>query len=196
MARQYLLKVRADRFRRTRRRIVEAAVDLHTTIGPAHTTDVDVARRAGVTRVTFYRHFPTDVSLFQACTEHGLERWPPPDPAAWRLIADPEARLSVALAQLYAYYRVAGPGLLVVARDVPLLRRELLVSPNRIDIIRSMPAVLLRGWRVGGRRRRLVAAALHHAVALRTWQTLVREHGLADDDAIELLVGMVRVAAR
>lgn len=194
MARPYRMKIRADRLKRTRSRIVEAAVDLHTTIGPAHTADVAVARKAGVTRVTLYRHFPDDRSLFRACMQHGLDRWPPPDPEAWRRIAEPQARLSAALAQLYAYYRVAGPGLVVIARDAPLLRRELLVSPSRMDILRSMPAVLLRGWKVRGRRRRLVAAALHHAVAVRTWQTLVREQGLADGDAVELLVGMVLAA--
>jgi len=63
-----------------------------------------------------------------------------------------------------------------------------------MDILRSMPAVLLGGWKVRGRRRRLVAAALNHAVAIRTWQTLVREQGLADGDAVELLVGMVLAA--
>jgi len=194
MARHYRLKIRAEGLKRTRRRIVEAAVDLHTTVGPAHTTDVAVARRAGVTRVTLYRHFPDDLSLFQACTEHGLERWPPPDPETWRRITEPEARLYVALTQLYVYYRVAGLGLVVISRDASLLRRELLVSPSRMDILRSMPAVLLRGWKVRGRRRRLVAAALNHAVAVRTWQTLVREQGLADGDAVELLVGMVLAA--
>jgi AcrR family transcriptional regulator len=38
MARKYELKRRAERQAETRRRIVDAAVALHTTIGPAHTS--------------------------------------------------------------------------------------------------------------------------------------------------------------
>ena len=37
MARSYQLKKRAERQEETRRRIVEAAVDLHGTVGPART---------------------------------------------------------------------------------------------------------------------------------------------------------------
>jgi AcrR family transcriptional regulator len=133
---------------------VEAAVELHTTVGPAHTTDAAVAKRANVTRMTFYRHFPSDASLFRACTTHGLRRWPPPDPHSWRRIADPEARLRLALRELYEYYRVAGPGLVAIVRDAPLLRPELLAFPGRMSVLRSMSDVLLEGRKARGRQRR------------------------------------------
>src|SRR5256885_721476 len=68
-------------------RSVEAAGGLHPTAGPAHTPDVGIAQRAGVTRRTFYRHFPDDVSLFKACTRHAMEKWPDPDPDPWRRIS-------------------------------------------------------------------------------------------------------------
>jgi hypothetical protein len=108
----------------------------------------------------------------------------------WRRIAEPENRLRLALQELYAYYRVAGQGLAVISRDAPLLRPELQVSPSRIDVLRAMPGVLLEGWNVRGRRRHLLAAALGHATAVTTWQSLVEQQGLSDDEAVDLLVAM------
>jgi AcrR family transcriptional regulator len=195
MARKYKLQRRAERQEETRRRIVQAAVELHTTVGPAHTTDLAIAERAGVTRRTFYRHFTDEVSLFRACSSHGLKQWPPPNPDRWRGTVDPEERLGVALRELYYYYRVAGAGLMVMARDAPLLRPELYVSPSRIEILRAIPGTLLQGWRVRGRNREVLAAALQHVTAVTTWHSLVVQQGLTETEAIYLLVAMVRCAA-
>ena len=68
MARKYTLKKRADQQAQTRQRIVEAAVDLHGSVGPAATTISMVAERAGVQRHTLYAHFPDERSLFLACS--------------------------------------------------------------------------------------------------------------------------------
>ena len=57
--RKYELKKRAERLAETRRRITEATVELHGTVGPAATHINEVARRAGVQRMTVYNHFPT-----------------------------------------------------------------------------------------------------------------------------------------
>lgn len=194
--RKYRLRRRAERQAETRRRIVEAAVALHTSVGPARTTDLAVAEKAGVTRRTFYRHFPDELSLWRACTGHGLQRWPPPDPDRWRAVADPGRRLHEALTELYAYYREVGTGLAVILRDAPLLPRELLGVPSRMDVLRAMPAVLLEGWRVRGRRREVLAAALVHATAITTWESLVHRQGLSDAEAVRLLEAMVSGAQR
>src|SRR3954469_15733070 len=68
--RRYELKERARRQEETRQRIVDATVALHREVGPARTTVAEVARRAGVGRVTVYNHFPDDVSLLAACSAH------------------------------------------------------------------------------------------------------------------------------
>ena len=102
--RRYQLRKRADAMQDTRRRITEAAVELHGSIGPARTTITAVADRAGVQRQTVYRHFPTDDDLYDACTGHFAATHPLPDLEAWRAIADPAERLGVALDALYAYY--------------------------------------------------------------------------------------------
>lgn len=191
MAGRYQLKRRAERQEATRQRIVAAAVDLHTTVGPLHTTDSAIAERAGVTRVTFYRHFPTDVSLFQACTAHGLALWPLPDSAAWSRIADPATRLRAALRELYAYYAIAGDGLVVILRDLPSMPAELWVSPNRTEMLRAMVPVLTRGWGARGRQVSVGRAAIEHALSVFTWQSLVRRGGLADGEAVDVLVALV-----
>jgi AcrR family transcriptional regulator len=191
---RYRLKIRAERQQETRRRIVEAAVELHNTVGPSRTTDAAIANRAGVTRMTFYRHFPSEVSLFRACTLHGLAKWPPPDPEPWRRVRDPFDRLRLGLRELYAYYRVAGPGLAVLARDAPLMRSELFTSPSRFDRLRLAGAILFQPFATRGRRRKLLAAVINHAAAVTTWQSLVQQQGLADGDAVELLISMARAA--
>src|SRR4029079_8695120 len=102
--RRYQLRKRADAMQDTRRRITEAAVELHGSVGPARTTLSAVAERAGVQRQTVSRHFPTDDDLFDACSGHFAATHPLPDLEAWRAIADPAERLGLALDELYAYY--------------------------------------------------------------------------------------------
>ena len=97
MARKYELKQRAESLTATRGRIVEATVELHDSLGPACTTISAIAERAGVQRLTVYRHFPDERSLFGACSGHWAAQNPVPDPAAWAAIDDPEERLLVAL---------------------------------------------------------------------------------------------------
>src|SRR6185369_1888905 len=95
---------RADKQHGTRRRIVDAALELHETVGPARATITEIAKRAGVSRVTVYRHFPDELSLLQACTGTYNIEHPPPDPSGLAAIADPQQRLEAALTGLYAYY--------------------------------------------------------------------------------------------
>ena len=100
MARKYRLKRRAESQEETRQRIVKATVELHTTLGPARTSMVAIAERAGVERPTLYRHFPTMRDLFTACSGHLWAQSPPPDPEPWLSINDPEERLRQGLMEL------------------------------------------------------------------------------------------------
>jgi AcrR family transcriptional regulator len=193
MSRKYMQRRRAESTDATRRRITEAAIALHTTVGPAATTVSAIAERAGVERVTVYRHFPDETALFRACTTHGWEMFPPPPHERWAKIEDPEERLRQALTELYAYYGRVGEAFLTIIHDfprVPVLAQ--LNEPSFAVWTASMRDTLARGWKRRGRRRRLLLAALEHAVDLKTWQSLVRERGLSDADAISLLVRLVR----
>ena len=79
--RRYEKKARAAQEEATRRSIIEAAIGLHGTVGPARTTVSAIAENAGVRRATVYRHFPDERALFLGCSGTWAERNPLPDPA-------------------------------------------------------------------------------------------------------------------
>lgn len=186
MPRKYELKRRAERQEETRRRIVEAAVELHGTIGPARTTVSAIADRAGVERKTFYRHFPVADSIFEACAAHFRAQNPPPDPRPWLEIADPDERLRHGLLEAYGYYRRNERMMANVLRD-----RELGVPVGEgFHLHRAAMKRVLAEDRPPSAR---LDAALAVALDFRVWQTLVRA-GLDDEQAAELAGALVRAA--
>ncbi len=76
---------------------------LHEALGPGRTTISAIAERAGVERLTVYRHFPDEPALFAACSGHYGAAHPAPDPAGWQALADPAARTGAALRAIYRY---------------------------------------------------------------------------------------------
>jgi AcrR family transcriptional regulator len=192
--RRYDLKKRAEGVARTRRRITEAAIHLHGTVGPARTTLSAVAERAGVERRTLYRHFPTEADLFAACSTHYFASNPLPDLAAWSAIPDPRERLARVLAELYAYYERTEPMLANVLRDAELmdLARHA-VAPLHASL-EEAAQVLVSGRRLRGRRRRVVEGAVRHALAFSTWHSLWA-NGVERDEAVDLVGALVQAAA-
>src|SRR3954463_12824447 len=83
--------------------------ELHAEVGIASTTVADIARRAGVQRLTVYNHFPDLEALLPACSAHWLAEHPPPDPGPAFAIEDPAERLRAALTALYGWYRETTP---------------------------------------------------------------------------------------
>jgi AcrR family transcriptional regulator len=194
--RTYELKERARKQADTRRRIVEATVALHEEVGPARTTVAEIARRAGVQRLTVYNHFPDERELFGACSAHFAERTPPPDPSPWAAMSNPGARLRAALMDLHAWYRVGAPMLEKVERDAPQLPALLeVVQTSREPFDRAVRELLADGWRVHGARRRRVQAAIGLATSFSAWEQLTAREGLDDTEAVELLAGAVEAAA-
>lgn len=194
-SRTYELKQRAERQRKTRRRIVEAAVELHTMLGPSRTTVSAIAERAGVTRPTVYAHFPDDRSLFQACSGHVRETAPPPDPTAWHSISDPGERVETALRDLYAYYESLEPLLENVQRDAAVMPLVAEMNAYRVRYLDEIRDLLLGGWPTRGRPGARLARAIGHAIEFRTWQSLVRRQGCRTDEAAQLMLAFVRAAA-
>src|SRR3954447_24930744 len=107
--RRYELKARADAQQATRARIAAAAAELHEEVGVAKTTVAEIARRAGVQRLTVYKHFPDLAALLPACTAHWMAQQPPPDLAPAFALEDPAERLRAALTALYGWYRETAP---------------------------------------------------------------------------------------
>ncbi|MCP4386591.1 MAG: TetR/AcrR family transcriptional regulator [Hyphomicrobiales bacterium] len=183
MARSYQLKRRAERQDQTRQKIVEAAITLHQTKGLVATTMMDVAAQAKVGRATVYRHFPDETALVGACSGQYFERHPLPDPEPWRLIQDAVERLRFGLRETYAYHRETEAMMSRVLADV---RDQPLMVPFHAHWQRAAE-ILAAAWPATGRRKALLHAALALALSFDTWRTLVREQGLTDDQAIELM---------
>jgi AcrR family transcriptional regulator len=190
-SRPYEKRRRAESEQETRRRITEATVDLHHTVGPARTTVSAIAQRAGVQRATVYRHFPQDADLFAACSAHWLAAHPYPAPDGWGAIADPKRRTRVALGELYAYYRTAAPMLANVRRDAQLLPALAEAASGAQHYFAAVEEILAAGWAGDPTRRR---AALALAVDFGTWQTLSAR--LSDADAASVMTRMVACAGR
>jgi AcrR family transcriptional regulator len=188
--RAYRKRRRAALEMETRRRITEAAVDLHGSVGPARTTIRAVAERAGVQRATVYRHFRDEEALFDACSSHWMGQHPLPDPAAWEAIDDPEERLRAALRELYAWYERGEYMLEKTTRDVelvPALRPAMEAFGTWFE---AATAALVRGRPERGARRRRVRGAIGHALAFDTWRSLVHREDLTTPEAVELMANL------
>lgn len=186
MARPYTLKRRAEAQAETRRRIVEAAVDLHTSVGPANTTISMIAEKAGVQRHTFYSHFPDERSVAMACSGLAIERDPPPDANAWRSISDRPARLRTALREIYDYYARNETLLASVLRDAEhhALTREVMD-------LRYGPTIGAWGEVLGAKLSAKQRALLALALSFHTWRTLTREAGMKQADAVAAMVSAI-----
>ncbi len=183
MTRTYRLGRRAEQQAETRQRIVEAAVDLHSSVGPAQTTFSMVAERAGVQRHTLYAHFPDERSLNLACSGHTIERDPPPDAAPWRAIEDRAERLKAALSAIYGWYARNAGLMACVLRDAEhhSLTREIMALRFG-PIVRAYHEALEA--KLTARQRAMVQLAL----SFHTWRTLTRDGGLKQGAAVDAMV--------
>ncbi|MGH2560519.1 MAG: TetR/AcrR family transcriptional regulator [Thermomicrobiales bacterium] len=195
MARKYELKRRAERQEQTRQRIVEATVALHGSVGAANTTISAIAERAGVERLTVYRHFPDERALFGACSAHWNAGHPAPDPEPWQAIPDPADRLHHGLTELYAWFRQGEPMIANSLRDAPAIPALMEATAPVFVLIEQMAAILAGGWDVPPDRRRLFRAAIGHALDFHAWRSLARTQDLTDDQAVALMTAMVHAAA-
>ena len=192
--RKYDMKKRAERQRETRRKIVEATVELHRTQGPANTTISEIAQRAGVNRLTVYNHFPNITDLLKACSKSWTERHPAPDPTPWAQISHPQERLKTALTELYGFYARTEPMRGNVLRDAQTMPElAALLEGSVVPYLGALRDLLAEDWEVGDdRRRRHLLATLTLAIDFHTWRSLVRESALSKKEAVEVMVEAVR----
>lgn len=187
--RTYTLKQRAESQEATRERIVEAAMELHGEIGPRATSISAIAERAGVQRLTVYRHFPTEADVFAACSAHFLELNPPPDPAQWQAQQDPLERVRIAITAFYAYYartaymwaRVLADEAAVPALAEPLGGYRQMIVDLAYDLADAFKA---------GRRKRHLAATLEHILFFPTWSDL-DSRGVDERQRVSLVLSWI-----
>jgi AcrR family transcriptional regulator len=189
--RKYELKARAESQEETRGRITVAALELHEQLGIVRTSIAAIAERAGVQRLTVYRHFPDEKSLFRACGGRYAELHPRPEPSAWRGILQPEACLRAGLSAIYRHYRETEVMWGHILRDIELSEVLREVAEPRFRWVREVTAVLSAGWLTRGAR-----AAIGHAVQFRTWQSLARGQELSDEEAVGLMVLLASAAEK
>jgi AcrR family transcriptional regulator len=189
--RQYKMKRRAVRLEETRRRIVEAAIELHASGDSSMSA---IAVRAGVGRMTVYRHFPDERALAIACTSAYFSERPLPDAHAYVSIADPEHRLRRALSDLYLYYADNEPMLLSAETSVVAHPDLVEALEPQVAKLAELRDVLCTGWQEPDTPARLLAAAVGLAVAFPTWRSLARDQGLSTSEAVDLMLGLVRAA--
>lgn len=172
MKRAYTKVARAAAQDATRERIVEAMVALHEELGPARTTVSAIADRAGVERLTVYRHFPDESSMLRACSAHWSARNPlPPLEAVGK---DANAAFRRTLLELYAWYRANEAMLSQVtadARTMPLVAE--LIAPLGAELD-QLAAKLDANW---PRRKAGRATTIRHALEFSTWRSLERLAG-------------------
>jgi AcrR family transcriptional regulator len=191
--RKYDLKKRAELQRETRRRIVDATVELHRTRGPAHTTIKEIAQRAGVNRLTVYNHFPDIADLLRACSRRWTEQNSAPDPTPWAEIRDPQERLRTALTELYGYYARTEPMRANVLRDAETMPAlAALLEGTVVRYLGAVRELLAEGWEVHGKEGRRLLAILALAIDFHTWRSLERGSALSREEAVESMLEAVR----
>jgi AcrR family transcriptional regulator len=186
--RKYTKSRRAELQDETREKIVEAAVKLHEELGPAKTSIKAIAEAAGVQRLTVYRHFPDDASLYEACTTHYLGLHPPPNMAEWAHVENSSERSYAALLAFYRYYRQTEKMWSVAYRDVNEL--EALQAPMGqfeayLDQVRND---LLASCNADQEHKKPLAITLRHCLRFSTWSSLKNEN-LSDKKIAGLVTG-------
>lgn len=188
MARKYTLKRRAESKADTRRRIVEAMIELHGLVGPARTTVSMIAERAGVQRHTFYAHFPDERSMLMACSGHVMEADPMPEAEPWRALAEPVERLTMGLNEIYGWFARNAAVVGNALRDEEFDRLIGEVNALRIGPpMASYQDVLGQG--LTAKQRAMLALAL----SFHTWRTLTRDAGMTQQDAAAAMADAVTV---
>lgn len=194
--RRYEQKIRADRRRETRGRIVDATVGLHREVGPAQTTVAEIARRAGVSRLTVYQHFPDEADLFSACQGRFVELNPRPDLRAALALTDAEARVRETLRLTYTSYRETEAMTSKIQRDrhaIPALN-ELMQRTSDENLNRTA-GLLAAGFRARGKRANRLRTLSRLALDFWTWRRLSAD-GLEDPDAAELMTEAITTLGR
>jgi AcrR family transcriptional regulator len=194
--RKYELKARAESREQTRQRIAKAAAELHGEVGPVATTVAEIARRAGVSRLTVYKHFPDDASLYPACAAHHIAENPLPDFQSALASEDPVDRVRSLLEVVYAgWYRSWGRMLRNLQRDRradPVLDEYM--GANSDAALAGFADALAAGFDLSGEQAARLRSLIRVALDFWTWDRLIGE-GMDDESAAALMTQSIAAVA-
>lgn len=190
MPRRYLSTRRTEAVQETRRKILQATLQLHGERGIMATSWEDIARAAGVSLATVYRHFPTLNELVGACGAMAEELIRPPRAGvADSLLDGAEStgeRVRRVVTELCAFYERGFVALSTVRREAHLVP-PLAAWGRELDEVR---AVLVRA---ATRPTDVTEPAGRVALALTAfpvWQALA-EAGVPPGEAADVIAALV-----
>lgn len=193
---KYTLHARAARQNATRARIVATTLTLHQEVGPARATVTEIARRAGVRRLTVYNHFAEEGDLFEACQNTWLATHPLPDLGAAFAAPEPTERFRRILLGLYGWYRETQSMTANILRDrsaEPAL--DALLVRTMDAQLTSVLNGLASSWPVRDSRRSALRASIAVGLDFWTWRHMTTE-GLTDAQAADLIVQLAQTAGQ
>lgn len=166
----------------TRRRIVDAAHQLHIEQGVAATSWDDIAARAGVGVGTVYRHFPSLDELVPACGAVVAEVVALPAPEAVAAAFDAaDDRVETLVREVFRIYERAAPELRV-ARAEPDVHPAV---QRGADALEATLGLLIETADIGTDRR-----VVRGLLDLGTWESL-RQQGLTAEEAVAAVAGLL-----
>jgi AcrR family transcriptional regulator len=181
---------RAASVEETRRRIVDATLDLHTSQGILATSWEDIARRADVAPATVYRHFPTLDELLPACGEQSMQQLALPSDEQiaerFRGTRSRRERLRRLIEELFGLYERGGHVLHAVRRERALLaplQRDHEEIEQRLD---ALTAAALEPSELGEQEIAVVRALTDYDA----WAAL-RARGITGPDAVDVVAGLL-----
>jgi AcrR family transcriptional regulator len=196
--RKYDMTRRASAAAQTRRRILEATLELHGEQGIAATSWDDIAARAGVGVGTVYRHFRSLDELIPACGEITRQVVALPDPQAVAALFDgidaPTQRFELLVGEAFAIYERGAPQLRAIRNDPD-------VHPNIAEAGEEVEATLaalidaaVEPFAITPADRAVVRAMID----LNTWDAL-RDQELGQAEAVtaiaEMLIARITTAS-
>jgi AcrR family transcriptional regulator len=184
--RRYRSDTRQAAAEETRRKIVEAAVELHAEMGTMAATYAKIAERAGVAIPTVYNHFPALCDVLTACTGHVAAQAPPFGPDIFAGIEDAEKRLRALARAILARHRFYAPWMRWAIHEAMLVPELAAVLERARPTTREMIELALRP-EFGVPPPPALAAMCEAMLDFRTAQILWNEQTLSAAKAEETL---------
>lgn len=181
--RRYSRRRRDEAVAETRRRIVDAVVELHAERGPHGTTYAMIAERADVAVPTVYNHFPTLTELFAACVGQVSARAPALGPEIFAGLTDTPARLDALARALFARHCFLAPWLHRSQHEAHLIpeldAHHRRMRDRHLELIGAALAP-----RFGARPPAGLAGLVEIMTRFSAWETITKDHGLSADAAV------------